>query len=51
MMSYHVWALSHGIAELFNDPERRRRAPIGAEDLLESGAAVYLRGLGLIPED
>lgn len=51
MMSYHVWALSHGIAELFNDPERRRRAPIGAEDLLESGAAIYLRGLGLIPDD
>ena len=37
--------------ELFNDPERRRRAPIGAEDLLESGAAIYLRGLGLIPDD
>jgi hypothetical protein len=50
-MSYHVWALSHGIAELFNDPERRRRAPIAAEDLLESGAAIYLRGLGLIPGD
>lgn len=51
MMSYHVWALSHGIAELFNDPERRRRAPIAAEELLEAGAAIYLRGLGLLPDD
>lgn len=49
MMSYHVWAIAHGIAELFGDPERRRRAPIAAEDLLEAGTAVYLRGLGLIP--
>ena len=51
MMSYHVWAMSHGIAELFNDPERRRRAPIAAGDLLEAGTAIYLRGLGLIPDD
>ena len=51
MMSYHVWAMSHGIAELFNDPERRRRAPIAAGDLLEAGSAIYLRGLGLIPDD
>lgn len=51
MMSYHVWAMSHGIAELFNDPERRRRAPIAAADLLEAGTAIYLRGLGLIPDD
>jgi AcrR family transcriptional regulator len=51
MMSYHVWAMSHGIAELFNDPERRRRAPIPAGDLLEAGTAIYLRGLGLIPDD
>ncbi len=51
MMSYHVWAISHGIAELFGDPERRRRAPIEAGDLLEAGTAIYLRGLGLIPDD
>ena len=51
MMSFHVWAMSHGIAELFNDPERRRRAPIAAADLLEAGTAIYLRGLGLIPAD
>lgn len=50
MMSFHIWALAHGVAELFGDP-RRRRAPISAEDLLESGVGIYLRGLGLIPGD
>lgn len=49
MMSYHFWALSHGVAELFDDPAHRHRAPIAAADLLEAGTAIYLRGLGLIP--
>jgi AcrR family transcriptional regulator len=51
MMSYHIWALSHGIAELFGQRDTRGRAPIEAAELLEAGAAIYLRGLGLIPED
>ena len=52
MMSYHLWALSHGVTALFGrGDEARRRAPIPAEDLLEAGAAIYLRGLGFIPED
>lgn len=52
MMSYHLWALSHGVTALFGrGDEARRRAPIAAEELLEAGAAIYLRGLGLIPED
>ncbi len=51
MMSYHIWALSHGIAELFGREETARRAPIAAQELLEAGAAIYLRGLGLIPDD
>ncbi|MCB9928718.1 MAG: TetR/AcrR family transcriptional regulator [Alphaproteobacteria bacterium] len=50
MMTYHLWALCHGVAELFGD-RPPRRAPISAADLLESGLLVYLRGLGLIPED
>jgi AcrR family transcriptional regulator len=49
MMSYHVWALSHGVVELFNDPTSRR-APMEASELLESGILIYLRGLGLIPD-
>lgn len=51
MMSYHIWALSHGIADLFGREETAQRAPIAAKELLEAGAAIYLRGLGLIPED
>lgn len=52
MMSYHIWALSHGVTALFGrGDEARRRAPISAEDLLEAGAAIYLRGLGFLPED
>ena len=50
MMSYHIWAMCHGIAELFGQTGRRRRAPIEAADLLEAGTAIYLRGLGLIDE-
>ncbi|SDX30586.1 transcriptional regulator, TetR family [Albimonas donghaensis] len=49
MMSYHIWALSHGVVELFARDSAGRKASISAEDLLESGAMVYLRGLGLIP--
>ncbi len=51
MMSYHLWALSHGVVELFARDETGSRAPISAEDLLETGSMVYLRGLGLIPPE
>ena len=50
MMSYHIWALSYGVVELFNDPAARR-APMEGSELLESGILIYLRGLGLIPGD
>ena len=49
MMSLHIWALSHGIASLFARGDAGRRAlPMAAEELLEAGVLVYLRGLGLI---
>ena len=48
MMSYHIWAMCHGIAELFGHAETRSRAPIEAAELLEAGTAIYLRGLGLL---
>lgn len=51
MVSLHIWALSHGVVELFARGAPGRRAPFSAEDLLESGTAIYLRGLGLIPPD
>lgn len=52
MMAYHVWALSHGVTALFGrGDEARRRAPMSAEELLEAGAAIYLRGVGFLAED
>lgn len=49
MVSQHVWAMSHGVVELFARGEPGARAPYSPEDLLESGIGVYLRGLGIIP--
>jgi AcrR family transcriptional regulator len=50
MISAHVWAVSHGVVELFlrgnGGPQ-----PWPAEDLLESGIGIYLRGLGLLSPD
>ncbi len=54
MMSLHIWALSHGVASLFaRGDSGRRRLPMSAEELLEAGVLVYLRGLGLFapPEE
>ena len=51
MFSAHVWALSHGVVELFARGTPGTRSPFPPEDLLESGIGVYLRGLGLIPLD
>ena len=51
MMSLHIWALSHGIASLFARGDAGRRAlPMSAEELLEAGVLIYLRGLGIIAE-
>jgi AcrR family transcriptional regulator len=48
MMALHVWALSHGIASLFGRGDAGRRTlPMSAEELLEAGMLIYLRGLGL----
>ncbi len=49
MVANHIWALSHGVVELFTRGKPGSRAPYSAEDMLESGTLVYLRGLGLIP--
>jgi len=51
MFSAHIWALSHGVVELFARNSPRRQSPFDPEDLLESGIGVYLRGLGLIRPD
>lgn len=50
MVAAHVWAVSHGVVELFlrgnGGPQ-----PWPAEDLLETGIGIYLRGLGLLSPD
>ncbi|MCZ4351371.1 TetR/AcrR family transcriptional regulator [Roseovarius aestuarii] len=51
MFSAHIWALSHGVVELFARNSPGMTSPFPPEDLLETGIGVYLRGLGLIPED
>lgn len=48
MVSHHVWALSHGVVELFTRGQPGGRAPFSAEELLEAGVGIYLRGLGVI---
>jgi AcrR family transcriptional regulator len=46
MMALHVWALAHGIATLFGRGDAARRTlPMSAEELLEAGVLIYLRGL------
>ena len=51
MFSAHVWAMSHGVVELFARGSPGTKSPFPPEDLLETGIGVYLRGLGLVPPD
>ncbi len=51
MFSAHVWALSHGVVELFARGSPGRGSPFPPDELLEAGIGIYLRGLGLIPPD
>ncbi len=50
MVSAHIWALSHGVVELYAR-NTGTASPFPPEDLLESGVGIYLRGLGLIAPD
>lgn len=50
MVSAHVWAVSHGIVELFLRGNGGN-LPYPPEDLLETGIGIYLRGLGILPPD
>jgi AcrR family transcriptional regulator len=49
MVANHVWALSHGVVELFGRGQPGGRAPYSPAEMLESGALIYLRGLGVLP--
>jgi AcrR family transcriptional regulator len=47
MVALHIWSMSHGVASLFGRGDAARRTlPMAAEELLEAGVLVYLRGLG-----
>jgi AcrR family transcriptional regulator len=51
MVALHIWAMAHGIASLFGRGDGAQRPlPMSAEELLEAGALVYLRGLGIAAE-
>lgn len=50
MVANHIWALSHGVVELFSRGKPGGRSPVSPAEMLESGAIIYLRGLGLIGE-
>jgi AcrR family transcriptional regulator len=51
MFSAHIWAMRHGVVELFARGTPGTRSPYSPEDLLEAGIGIYLRGLGLIGND
>ncbi|MCV2890017.1 TetR/AcrR family transcriptional regulator [Ruegeria aquimaris] len=50
MVSAHIWAMSHGVVELYAR-NTGTASPFPPEDLLETGVGIYLRGLGLIEPD
>ena len=49
MVANHIWALSHGVVELFSRGKPGGRTPIAPADMLESAVLIYLRGLGVLP--
>jgi len=51
MFSAHIWAMSHGVVELFARNAPGTQSPFPPDDLLETGIGIYLRGLGLIDAD
>jgi len=51
MFAAHIWALSHGVVELFARGTPGSKSPYPPEDLLETGIGIYLRGLGILPPD
>ena len=50
MVANHIWAMSHGVVELFSRGKPGSRSPVEPSEMLESAAIIYLRGLGLIGE-
>lgn len=50
MVANHIWALSHGVVELFSRNKHYSRTPVSPEDMLGSGVLIYLRGLKLVSD-
>ena len=52
LMSLHIWALSHGVADLFvqGRPDGGK-LPLNPEEILELATLIYLRGLGILEAD
>jgi AcrR family transcriptional regulator len=52
LMSLHLWAISHGVTTLFAQGGlAARKVPMKPEEILESATLVYLKGLGILPDD
>ena len=52
LVSLHIWAISHGVATLFAQGElQARKVPMSPDEILESGMLIYLKGLGILPDD
>ena len=51
IFSVHIWAMSHGVVELFARNSAGAQSPYAPEDLFETGIGMYLRGLGVLPPD
>ena len=51
MFAAHLWALSHGVVELFARAGPAFGTTFSSDELLERGIAIYLRGLGVEPGD
>jgi AcrR family transcriptional regulator len=52
LMSLHVWAISHGVASLFAQGNlQARKVPMAPEEILESAMLIYLKGLGILPDE
>ncbi|MDP5306795.1 TetR/AcrR family transcriptional regulator [Paracoccus spongiarum] len=50
MVANHVWAMSHGVVELFSRGKPGGRSSVEPAEMLESGVIIYLRGLGMIAD-
>ena len=50
MVANHIWALSHGVVELFARNKNYSRTPVSPEDMLGSAVLIYLRGLNLVAQ-